>query len=271
MTAAVVFGLVRPNLTDVYPTGFQGRLHWPSTGFVLWGIATLVVSRLDLSARSPRQLVRIGLAFAFPVLLTALLFRYPADVDRVAATIWTVVLAVGIIGGVWIALNLLVDQAKSNWQLFTSLLAALVAGLFFAVLRGNLSLFALFAERDPLVLFSGSGRLGHLEWPVTGALLWGGAVWAITTLGKGTPRILVGAGAGLVTGWLIGGHVKPWLRPQLDWFEIVLFTLVFAGIGAALKSRSRNWIPGVALGAGFGWMWATWFTSSFGGSEADAR
>jgi len=271
LVAALVFGIVRPGLSDVYPTGFQGRLHWPATGFVLWGIATVVISRLDLSGRSPRQLVRTGLAFMFPVLLTALLFRYPADVDRVASTIWTVVVAVSIIGGVWILLNLLVDQAKSRWQLFASLLAALVAALFFAVLRGNLSLFALFAERDPLVLFSGSGWMGHLEWPVTGALIWGGAVWAITRLGKGTSRILVGAAAGLVTGWLLGGHVKTWLRPQLDWFEIVFFTLVFAGIGAALKSRSRDWVPGVALGAGFGWMWATWFTSTFGGSESDAR
>ncbi len=271
LIAALVFAVVRPGLTDVYNDGFQGRLQWASAGLILWGLGAFLLSRLDYSGRSPRDLLRIALTFLGPALLTVLLLKYPADADRIASTLWTVLLAVGIIGGVWVLLNILVDQAKTNWPLFSGLLAALIAGGFFAALRGNLSLYALFAERDPLVLFSGTGWLGHIEWPLTAAVIWGVSLWLLTSLPKGAARMAVGGAAGLLTGWLIGGFVKPWLRPQLEWGELVLFTLLLAAIGGALRWRSKNWVPGVLIGAAIGWTWAAWFTSSFGGSEGDAR
>ena len=271
LVAGLAFAILRPGLTDTYESGFQGRVHWASTGFVLWGIFGLILARTDFSSQAIRDLLRTGVAVIVPILLTVLLLRYPADVDRVASTIWTVVLAIGLIVGVWIFLNLVVDQAKTNWTLFAAAFGAIVAAGFFAILRGNLSLFALYSDRDPLALFSGTGVVGHIEWPLTGAVIWGVAMAGVTALPKGLIRVGVGATAGLVTGWLIGDFVKPWLRPQLAWGELILFTLVFAAIGGALRWRSRDWTPGVIVGAAVGWAWAAWFISGFGGSESDAR
>lgn len=269
--AALVFALVRPGLTDTYSDGLQGRLHWAATGFALWGIFGLVLARVDFSDLGRREVVRTGLVAAAPIALTVLLFRYPVDVDRVAATIWTVALAVGIIGATWVGLNKLVDLARLQWPVFAGLTAALIAAGFFAILRGNTALYALFTERNPLALFSGTGFYGHVEWPLTGAVIWGVAVAAISALAKGPRRIAVGVAAGLVTGWLIGGYLKPWVRPELEWVELILFTALFAAVGRAFKWRDPNWQPRVLVGAAVGWTWAAWFTSDFGGSGFDAR
>jgi len=270
--AALVFALVRPGLTDTYSDGLQGRLHWAATGFALWGIFGLVLARVDFSDLSRREVVRTGLVAAAPIALTNLLFRYSTDADRVAATIWTVALAVGVIGAVWIGLNRLIDVATFQWSVFAGLIGALIAAGFFAILRGNTALYALFTERDPLALFSGTGFYGHVEWPLTGAVIWGVAIAVITSLPKGPSRIAVGVAAGLVTGWLIGGYLKPWVRPQLEWVELILFSAIFGAAARAYKWRDPNWRhPRVLIGAAVGWTWAAWFTSDFGGSGFDAR
>jgi len=271
VVAALIFALVRPGLTDVYDKGTQGRLHWASTGLVIWAIFGIVLARADYSARDFRNLARIGLLGLAPIVLSVLVLSYPKDADRVASTLWTVVLAVSIIGGLWVVLNLLVDRAKTDWRLFASVISALIAAVFFAILRGNLTLKGLFADDDPLALFSGTGFLGHVEWPIAGAVIWGGAIALITTLKQGLPRVAIGAASGLLTGWLIGDNIKPWLSPQLEWVELILFTVIFAAIGGALRWRSQDWAPGVVIGAALGWTWAAWFTSSFGGSESDAQ
>lgn len=271
LMAAAVFAIVRPSLTDTYDAGAGGRLHWAATGLVLWGIFGLALSRRDLAGTAPRDRITTILLGIAPIFLTWLVLSYAADADRVASTIWTVVLAVTLIGGLWVVLNFLTDRAKTDWRLFASVMGAILAAGFFAIVRGNQGLYALFTEQDPLALFSGTGFLGHVEWPLTGAVIWGGALAAITTLPKGSVRIAVGTGAGILTGWLIGANLKPWVRPQLEWSELIVFALVGATIGAASRWRSKNWIPGIAIGAAIGWTWAAFFTSNFGGSESDAQ
>ena len=204
------------------------------------------------------------------VMLTWVVLDNAADVDRVASTMRTTAIAVGIVGGIWIGLNLLVDLARNRWTAFAAGTAALVAAIFFGIVRGNRGLLGLFADDDPLALFSGTGFLGHVEWPVVGALIWGVGVGAITLIPRGPVRMIVGAATGVVTGFLIADNLKLWLRPQLEWGEIILFTLVGAAIGTALRYRSRNFVPGVLMGAGIGFTWAVWFTSNFGGSSSDA-
>ena len=125
--------------------------------------------------------------------------------------------------------------------------------MFFGVIRGNLGLQGLFVADDPIALFSGTGFWGHLEWSIIGAIIWGGAVFAITKLPAGPPRVAVGVMAGVLTGYLIGTYGKVWNRPDLEWGNIVIFTVVGAVLGAMLKFR-KNASPvsaliGLAIGA----------------------
>ena len=271
LLGALVFALARPGLTDVYDAGFSGRLHWGATGLVVWGLFTALTLRRPWADATPREKVgTVAVALTAPV-LTWLLLSNPADVDRVASTIWTVLLAVTIVGGIWIGLNVLLNQAKRNWSIFAGATAALVLGGFFALLRGNLGVYPLLADQDPIALFSGTGFLGHVEWPILGLLIGGIGLYVVTTLRPGPARIAAGAVVGLIAGYMVGSNLKPWVQPQLEWGEIVLFTLIGAGLGAATRFRSRTWIPGIMLGAAAGWAWATWFTSAAGGPQSDAQ
>lgn len=235
--------------------------------FGVWMLATTIARRLGyLDGHAVK-------AVAWTVALTIVVWvvlENAADVDRVASTMRTTAIAVGVVGGIWIGLNLLVDTARNTWTVFAAGISALIAAIFFGIVRGNRGLLGLFASDDPIALFSGTGFLGHVEWSVVGAVIWGVGVGAITVLPKGPIRMGVGAATGAVTGYLIADNLKPWLRPQLEWGEIILFTLIGAAIGVGLRYRSRNFVPGALIGAGIGFTWAVWFTSNFGGSQSDA-
>ncbi len=256
-------------LTGLIPILVNAR-SGPLLSLIVFGAWLLFATILQRVAGLDRRIVgAIAWAVAL-VVVTWVVLDYAADVDRIASTLRNAAIAVFAIGGIWIGLNLLTDQAKARWTAFAAGLAALIAALFFAIVRGNRGLLGLFADDDPIALFSGTGALGLLEWSIVGAVIWGAAVAAITLISKGPVRLAIGGAAGVLTGYLVGDNLKPWVRPQLEWGEIILFTLAGAAIGGALRWRSRNYVPGALIGAALGWTWAVWFTSSFGTSSSDA-
>jgi ABC-type sugar transport system permease subunit len=198
--------------------------------------------------------------------------------DRLISAVVSMVIAVAFSGLLWISLNLLVNQAKKDWSRFAALTGGIVAAIFFGALRGNRSITPLIADADAIAFGSGGGWLGHVEWSIVGAIIWGGGLFAISKLkDQLLVRVGIGVAMGVVSGWLIGSNVQIWLRPSPNIVSLILATIIGAAIGAGLKYRSRNFIPNAVLGAAIGWAAGAWLFSplaweagSSGASETDA-
>jgi len=282
LIAGIAFALLRPTLTDgVYPDGWLGQLQWGAFGAVLWGGGLLAVWQVLSNGLATRRIIGAALIAATVLLVTWRALTAPLEADRLAAMFLTVVVAVSIVGGLWIILNLVVTGAANNWPRFLASSAAILAAVFFAVLRGNLSLTALVAEPDLALFGAGAGWLGRIEWPIFGALIWGGGVLIMALLSNRVLRMGVGVAIGAVTGWFVGTHSLLWQRPALEWPTIIVAVLIGAAIAAFIGYRRR--VPiGVAppplierigahvlVGAALGWLIATWFLAPFIGTETD--
>ena len=282
--AGIAFALLRPRLTDgVYPDGWLGQLEWGAFGAVVWGAGLFGLGQvLSGGELTVGRVLRAVLLAGAVVLVTLQAFTAPQEVDRLAATFLTVVIAVGLVGGLWIILNLVVTGAANNWHRFLASSAAILAAVFFAVLRGNLSLTALVAEPDLALFGAGEGWLGRIEWPIFGAVLWGGAALVMGVLPMRPLRVAVGVAAGALTGWFIGTHSLLWQRPAIEWTKIIVAMLLGAAIAALLAYRRPIPVgveappllerigPNVLVGAAVGSLIAVWFLAPFVGSENDA-
>jgi len=307
--AAVIFGLLSPGPDE----GWADRLHWAALGGVLWGLAAYIILRrledgkpwdaalptkvgatvllavpfalkwlFSAAPKSRPPVLRVIVA-ATAVLATFLVLTFSEKSDRLASTIFTVVLAVTLIAAVWIFLNVVVANARKDWGRFSALTAGIVAAIAFAIMRGNISLQSLIAEEDLTLFGAGSGFLGHVEWPLFGAVLWGGGVYVMRQFGSRLIRIVIGIAIGVVTGWQIGDNSLLWQRPQISWSSAILWTLVFAALGGAWRMRKSfrsgrlddrqldisQAVPGVITGAAIGFVIATWLRAPFIGDGTD--
>jgi alpha-glucoside transport system permease protein len=194
------------------------------------------------------------------------------QMDRVLEMLGTVLISVGVCVGLWVVLNLFVSQADRQWSQFSGLVGAVLGAGLFGLLRGNRSIGPLFADvdstfdgTDPLLLFdaAGVGFLGHVEWPLFGAIVFGGGFFLIKQLKNRVARLGVAAAIGILSGVLIARNTKILQRPEPDWLAIILATLILAGVGAALGRRSGRLERGALLGAGVGWAIGGWLLSPF--------
>ena len=194
--------------------------------------------------------------------------------DRLITTIVTVVVAISIIGSIWVVLNLLADQAKTHWARFLGLSGALLAGGGFALLRGNLSIKALLVDEDLVYLGGGGGFFGRIEWSVVGALIWGFGMFAIASLQSRALRLAVGTALGALTGFLIAENLQVWHRPDYAPATVILWIVVgvvsAGGISAILRrgrfDRPIQLVPPILTGAFLGavvgfWLAAPWHTT----------
>ena len=195
-----------------------------------------------------------------------------AQMERVLEMLGTVSISVVVCIGLWVALNQFVNQAERKWSIFSSLVGVVAGAAFFGLLRGNRSVGPLVAEidprfgdRDPLLLLDavGTGFLGHLEWPLVGALLFGASAFAMKSMPNRFARLAIGLGSGAVAGWLVATNTRILQRPNPNWTAIVVATVVVALIGAALGYRSGRVERGALLGAGTGWAIGGWLLSPF--------
>jgi alpha-glucoside transport system permease protein len=297
--AALIFALLDPSGGG----DLTGRLHWASLGGVLFGLGSFIATR----SLASRRTVAAGAAIAATAVLAFLVLKFTEKSDRLASTMFSVVLAVSLIAGIWILLNLLVENARKNWAIFSSVSAAITAAAAFAIMRGNLSLKSLVADEDPALFGAGSGFLGHVEWPIFGVIVWGIGVFVMRQFDSRLIRVAIGVGLGLLTGWQIGENSLLWQRPAISWVSALLWTLVGAVLGglwrvrndaptaaaasaplrdvpvlgalskAGFRLRSSlanadllgRGLPGVLTGAIVGFTFAVWFRSDFIGSGTD--
>jgi alpha-glucoside transport system permease protein len=237
-------------------------VQWLATGGILWGAGLLVLTRGSGMLR-----VFFG---AVLLIFTWFILRSPQSFDRLASTLLVVLVAVSLIGGLWIASNLVMNVAPKNWGLFSALSGGTLAALFFAILRGNRSILPLVADGDPIAFGAGGGFLGHVEWPIFGFLVWGGGLFAMRMLPR-VPRLALGVAMGALTGFLIGQNVQAWHRGSIGLVEVIVATAIGIAVGAGIRAaRQSDPIPGALLGAAVGWTIGTWFLSPFAGSANEA-
>ena len=194
------------------------------------------------------------------------------QMERVLEMLGTVTISVVVCIGLWVVLNTFVSQAARKWSVFSGLVGALTGAVFFGLLRGNRSVAPLVADvdpvyqgQDPLILSDavGVGVLGHLEWSIAGAVLFGGAALAIKSTPNRLVRLGIAIATGGVAGWLVATNTRIVQRPDPNWVAILIATIVLAGVGAALSYRSGRAERGALLGAGVGWAIGGWLFSPF--------
>lgn len=257
------------------------------------GLLTLIVGAVTLFSLSALGLVSLGRLFSerpvkasilsgLLVLFIFLIFGLGGvsvgdffggdQMERVLEMLGTVTFSVAVCVGLWVVLNVFVSQADRQWSLFSGLVGAVLGAGFFGILRGNKSVGPLFADvdstfagSDPLLLNDavGLGVLGHLEWPLVGAVIFGGGAFAIKSIPNRIVRLAIAAGAGVAGGALVASNTRILQRPDPDWTAILIATVVVAGMGAAFGTRSRRVARGALLGAGVGWAIGGWLLSPF--------
>lgn len=201
----------------------------------------------------------------------------------------------------FVALNLLVSQARRNWAVYRSLVGGILGAIGFGLLRGNRSVGSLVSDNefqlvlddgsaiavedqelidiiagvsDPGLLEFATGWLGLVEWPVLGAVL--GAVAGLLT-GTSDPRIRRAAPAliGLASGWLIGGSLLFRNRPDASIVTIVLMGLVGAAVvsGISFLAGKRDvLVERALLGGAIGTTIGGWLMPDLGaGSLTTSR
>ena len=192
--------------------------------------------------------------------------------NRVYDMLATVLLSVIFCIGIWVVANVFADQARGRWSVFSALVGGLVGAIFFGLLRGNKSVGPLvadvapqFAGSDPLLLNDavGTGLIGHLEWPLVGALLFGVGAYVMKSLPNRVGRIGVAAGIGVVAGWLVARNTRILQRPDPDWVTVLLSTIIVGALAAAVGRRSGHEVRFGLFGAGVGWAIGGWLLAPF--------
>ena len=196
-----------------------------------------------------------------------------ADFERVLDMLGTVFISVVLCIGLWVLLNLFVNQSRRQWSAFSGLVGAVVGASFFGILRGNRSVGPLvadvdpvFAGSDPLLLIDavGTGVIGHLEWPLVGVALFGVGSFVMKSIPNKFARLGLAAAIGAVAGWLVATNTRILQRPDPNWLAIIVATLVVGALGAVMTHRlSNNAERGALVGAGIGWAIGGWLLSPF--------
>jgi alpha-glucoside transport system permease protein len=175
--------------------------------------------------------------------------------SRVRTTIITVVVAVAICAGIWIGANLLFDQAQGRWQRFQTLAYATLGAFLGIILHGN-----------GLTLGSGTGFLPWILGPLAGGLALGALGYFLAIIDDPKQRRIVAIGTMTAFGLVIGLLLRSEYHPGVDWLAVIVYTAVFAGLGAGLTQLTgRTLSSGLLVGAAFGWILGYW-----GGAEVGA-
>lgn len=244
-------------------------------------VALIIASLYGLLRLSRERPLKAGLIFAAGVGVVILLLvaaggfsglTSSADFERVLRMLATVLISVTLCIGLWVGLNLFVNQARQRWNNFSGLVGATLGAGLFGILRGNRSVGPLFSEVDPIFADSdplllndavGTGFLGHSEWPLIGALLFGAGAYVMKSIPNRFARLAVGAAAGGFGGWLIASNTRILQRPDPNWVAIIVATIVVGAVGALATRSSGEPGRGALIGAGLGWAIGGWLLSPF--------
>ncbi len=196
------------------------------------------------------------LAVAIVVVWVAIAVGDRGKLERLLDMLGTVFISVVVCIGIWVISNMVVSSAKRGWPMYAGIAGALFGALFFGIMRGTLSVLPIFAAQDPLYLFSGGGLLGHAEWPVIGAIVFGAGSYLTASIPQREVRLAAGVAMGAIAGALLAWKLKVWYYPSLDYVAGLIGAVVGAGLGGVI--RLRNPIPTALIGAAIGFSYGAW-------------
>ncbi|MGB3736232.1 MAG: sugar ABC transporter permease [Ilumatobacter sp.] len=216
----------------------------------LIALLTILVDRRTNGRRDAGFIKQIAIGAAVIIALSA----WSVSQDKVRTTMITIAVAVLGSAGLWVGANLLFDQARNRWKLFSGVAFGVIGFLLGVVLHGN-----------HVTLGSGQGFLTWVVGPLVGAAAFAALGIALSSADEPAKRMTIGVGFGAALGVVIGAVIRSEFHPGLDPLAIVVWTVavlaVGAGISAALK---KNPLHGALVGGALGWTLGAWGGATFG-------
>ena len=168
--------------------------------------------------------------------------------EKIRSTVITVVVAVAVCAAIWIGANLLFDQTRERWQRFSAIAFAVVGAVVGTILHGN-----------GITLGSGGGFLPWLLGPLVGGVLAGALGFFLAQTDDQKKRQTMAIGGFAVTGVVIGLLIRSQYHPGVDWLATIVYTAIFAALGAGISVlRSNPLQNGALIGGALGWILGYW-------------
>ena len=168
--------------------------------------------------------------------------------DRLITTLIRIVVAVGVSGVLFVALNYLFSQATKRWRLFNVAVGAFFGLVYFGILDGN----RLLGDVGPTLIF----------WPIVGALAGGIVLGVLSDTVEPRLRLYIAAGSTAAVGIIQGAAWRSDFLPSLDWGTAFAWTLItgviFAAIGLAIRRNFMTVGRWALIGLMIGWMLGAW-------------
>jgi len=174
--------------------------------------------------------------------------------SKLLSTAITVVVAVGASAAIWIGANLVVNQIKTSWRVYSALTFG-VSGFFFGMLLSG----------NRLTRYSGPGDswYGDFLYWLWLPLITGAGAAAIGYLVGSTDdrnrRLLLGAGGLGALGVFAGAMLREEYFPDFEIVPIVVWPIAIGAAGALVNVvRKRTPVTGALTGAAIGWLIGAW-------------
>ena len=195
---------------------------------------------------------------------------------KLLVTVFSVALAVGVFTALWVSVNLVFDQTTKNWSRFSALAGGLVGFVVFSVLHGNQLLThapGMEATRDALTWGNDrdpSDFLANIAalmwWAIPGAGVGAGVGYALSKATEAKQRLIIGVGAGLVVGLIVGFTLKTAYMPRLQTGPLIGWPVGFGLVGAAYATiRNKALAPTAAVFVAIGWICGSFGAANLGG------
>ncbi len=176
---------------------------------------------------------------------------------KIISTLVTVVVAVGVFGGLWVALNLLFNQVRYRWTRFSTLAFGTVGFLIGVVLSGN-----------QLTIGSGGSFLRWVWLPIAIGAVCAAVGFALAITDDPRRRMMIGTASGAALGAGIGALMRSDYWPSIEIGPLVGFVVGWVVVGVVLARLFHgHLLNGAILGGAIGWIWGAWLASDLGGGS----
>lgn len=177
---------------------------------------------------------------------------------KVLSTLITVVIAVGGSAAIWIGANLLFNQVRQRWSLFSAIAYGAVGFVGGVLISGNRAIDGSGEGDDKLSQFA-----SWVWFPLVAAAA-AAVIGLLLSMRDDLPsRLAIGAGGAGAVGLLIGILLRSEYRPELSVGALIGWTAVLGAIGAGLSVlRKRPPLIGGLGGGAIGW-----FIGAFGAPD----
>ncbi len=175
---------------------------------------------------------------------------------KLLSTLLTVIIAVAVSGGIWVGANLIFNQARGRWRLFSALAFGVVGFVVGMLLAGNRALIGTVAAEDA----GGLSKFVRWVWfPLLAAGVSAVVGGVLSATEARATRLAVATGGIGGLGLLAGVLLRDEVYPDFEIGPIIVWPIVGLAIGAGISVlRKRPPIGGALTGAGIGSIVGFW-------------